>query len=152
MGLLTQYSKTLLSSAQLNMRRTAWTQIHFPLHKFKYITQINFCDHDCVIQCVHMIRAHQSQFPWKRFHKNPSEKQRNKQKTWIRLSIRFCSTMLPKVLPMTCSKGWMIFHYPLLRWQIPLQLFIIQSSEILKHLIRCTIFHQLSLNSSLKCN
>lgn len=41
-----------------------------------------------------------------KFHKNPLEN------PWIGLSVMFCSIVLPKVLPMTCSKGWMIFHYP----------------------------------------
>lgn len=63
--------------------------------------------------------------------------------TWIRLLVMFSSKVLPTVLPTIDSKEWIIFHYPSLIWHISLQPFIIQSSGILKHLIRCIIFHQL---------
>lgn len=57
---------TLLSSAHLNMRRTAGTQINFSLYKFKYIIQINFFESNFVNQCIYKIYVHQSKFPFKK--------------------------------------------------------------------------------------
>lgn len=68
---------TLLSSAHLNMRRMAGTQINFSLYKFKYTIQINFFKSNFVNQCIYKIYTHQSQFPLKksiRIHQK---------KTWV---------------------------------------------------------------------
>lgn len=89
------------------------------------------------IQCMYKINTQISMDIDSNVHKKF-----HRENTWIRL-LCFCSKVLPKVPPTIRSKGWIILHYPSLIWHISLQLFIIQSSGTLKHLIRCTIFHQL---------